>query len=167
MFTRDSRKVLYILKEMTLVTDAETWIKGLKCSRKEMQKLQPYYYGTSEGARRKEVARADIRKILYKNENTFTFEKYVTKLRGVFNLLEKYDVPLYEEQMVKNLLDHIMSPNTDFKTEVNICRSSHSYTFVKASTYLSTVVAIIYPYARPSSGRFRKRSIYAAGRGDC
>ena len=38
-------------------------------------------------------------------------------------------------------------------------------TFVKASTYLSKLVEIIYPSVKPSSGRFKKRSIYAAGRG--
>ena len=75
----------------------------------------------------------------------------------------KYVVPLNEEHMVDNLLDQIMSPNTELKTEVNICRSSHSSKFFKAPTYLSTVVARIYPYANPSSCRFRKRSIYAAG----
>ena len=36
-------------------------------------------------------------KKFYKNETTFTFEKYVTKLKGLFNMLEKYGVPLYEE----------------------------------------------------------------------
>ena len=68
--------------------------------------------------------------------------------------------------MVEHLLYQIMSPNTDLKTEVNICRSSHSSTFVKESTYLSTVVSRLYPYTNPSLGLFRKRSIYSAGRGD-
>ena len=81
-------------------------------------------------------------------------------------MLEKYGVPLYKEQMVEHLLDHIMSPNTELKTEVNICRSSHQSTFVKAYTYLSTLVSRLYPSANPSSGRFRKRSIYTYGRGD-
>ena len=81
-------------------------------------------------------------------------------------MLGKYGVPLYEEQMVEHLLDHIMSPNTEFKTEVNICSSLHSSTFVKASNNLSAVVARLYPSANPSSRRFRKRRIYAAGRGD-
>ena len=54
----------------------------------------------------------------------------------------------------------------ELKTEVKMFRSSHLYTFVKASTNLSKVVASLYPYANPSSGRFRKRSIYAAGHGD-
>ena len=61
---------------------------------------------------------------------------YVTKLKGIFNVLEKYGVPLYKEQMVKHILDHIMSPNTYLKIEVNICRSSHSSTIVKASVYI-------------------------------
>ena len=42
-------------------------------------------------------------------------------------------------------------------TEVNICRSSQSSTFVKASTYLYTLVARLYQSANPLSGRFRKR----------
>ena len=68
--------------------------------------------------------------------------------------------------MFEHLLDHIMSPKTELKTEVNICRSSHQSTFFKASTDLSTVVARLYPSDNPSSSRFRNRSIYAAGHGD-
>ena len=89
MFIRDSRKVLGILKELTLGTDVETWIKGLNCGRKVMQELQSHYDGTSEGARMKQVARADLKDIFYNNETTFTFENYVTKLKGVFNVLGK------------------------------------------------------------------------------
>ena len=82
----------------------------------------------------------DLKKIFYNNETTFTFEKYVTNIKGIFNVLEKYDVPLYKEQMIEHLLYQIMSPNTELKTGVNICRSSHSSIFFKASTYLFTVV---------------------------
>ena len=116
IFTRDSSKVIDILKELTIGTDAETWIKGLKCGRKAIQELQAHYDGTSEGARRKQVARADLKKILYENETTFTFEKFVTNFKGILNVLEKYGVPLYEEHMVEYLLDHIMSPNKELKT---------------------------------------------------
>ena len=105
MFTRDSRKVLDILKELTHRTDAETWIKGLKYGREAMQELQAHYDGTSVGERREKVDIADLKKIFYKNETTFTFEKYVTNLKGVLNVLVKYDVPIYEEKMVEHLLD--------------------------------------------------------------
>ena len=47
MFTRDSRKVLDILKELTLGTDTDTWIKGLKLRINEMQELQDRYDGMS------------------------------------------------------------------------------------------------------------------------
>ena len=40
MFTRDSSKVIDIIKELTIGTDTETWNKGIKCGRKAMQELQ-------------------------------------------------------------------------------------------------------------------------------
>ena len=101
-----------IIKELAFGTDAETCIKGLKCGRNTIQELQAHYDGTLEGARRKQFARADPKKILYKNETNFIFKKYVTKLKGIFNMLDKYDVSLYKEQMVEHLLDQIMPPNT-------------------------------------------------------
>ena len=87
-----------------------------------MQELQAHYEGTSEGSQRKQLSRAYLKKIFYNNETTFKFEKYVTKLKGILNVLVKYGLPLYEEQMVEHLLDQIISPNTELKTEVNICR---------------------------------------------
>ena len=42
MFTRDSRKVLDIIKELTLGNDAEIWINGLKRGRTAMQELQAH-----------------------------------------------------------------------------------------------------------------------------
>ena len=59
------------------------------------------------------VDRADQKKIFYNNDTIFKFVKYVTRLKGVFNVLVKYGVPLYEKNMVENLLDQIMSPNTE------------------------------------------------------
>ena len=58
-------------------------------------------------------------------------------------MLDKYGVTLYEYQMVEHIIDQIMSPNIELKTEVNIFRLSHSSTFAKASTYLSKVVVIL------------------------
>ena len=61
-----------------------------------MQELQSHNDVTSEGARKKQFSRVDLKKIFYKNETTLTFEKYVTKLKGILNVLEKYGVPLYD-----------------------------------------------------------------------
>ena len=42
------------------------------------------------------VPRANLKKTFNNNETTFIFDKYVTKLQGVCNVLDKYGVPLYE-----------------------------------------------------------------------
>ena len=110
---------------------------------------QAHCEGTSEGVLRKQVA-IDKIKIFYKNESTFTFDKYVIKIKGIFNMLNRYSVPLYGEQMMKHLQDQTMSLNTELKTVVNICRLLHSSTFIKSSTYLSTVVVRLYPKANTS-----------------
>ena len=81
IFTMESRKVLDILKELTLVTDTETWIKGLKCGIKSIQELKEHCDGTSEGVRRKHVAISDLNKTFFKNETTLNFYKYATDSR--------------------------------------------------------------------------------------
>ena len=167
MFIRDSNKVLRILNELNIGTDVDTWIKGFKWGRKYIQELQTYYDGTSEGARRNKFSRAYLNNIFYKNKTTFTFEKYVKKVKVIFNALEKYGFPLYEEYKVVHLLDQIISPNTELNMEVIICRSSNSSILVKYSTYLSTVISRLYPPNTDTSARFRKHSIYATFQGDC
>ena len=73
MFTRKSRKIINILKELTLGVDDKTCINGLKCGRKSMQELKAKYYVTSESAQRNQDARSERKKIFYKNEATFKF----------------------------------------------------------------------------------------------
>ena len=90
--------------------NSETWIKGLKYARRATQELQDHYDEMPEGARSKHVDKADLRIFFYKNETTFTLEKYVTKLKGILNVLENYKVTIYKEQNVDYLLDQITSP---------------------------------------------------------
>ena len=51
-FNIDSRRVLTLLKELCLNTEAETWFRNIKCGRKAMQALQRHYDGVDEGKRR-------------------------------------------------------------------------------------------------------------------
>ena len=85
-----------ILKELTVDTDAETCMKGKLCGQEAVLLLQNHYYGKSEGKRRKQVANHDIQMLFYKNETTFSFEKYVTKMKNI-HVLEHYNVPIYWE----------------------------------------------------------------------
>ena len=86
------------------------------CDIETTKELQDHYYCISEGVRRGKIARADLNKIFYKNGITFVFDKYVTKLKVVLNVSEKYGVPIYEEHMLEHLLYQIMLSNREFKT---------------------------------------------------
>ena len=166
MFTRDSKHVLSILKELTNGSQAETWMKGTRCGRAAMSALQTHYDGTSEGERRKAVAKADLKKLFYRNETTFSFEKYVTKLKHIFNVMDRYAMPLYEKDKVDHLLEQINCPDAEIKMQVSICRSSHARTFEQAATYMATEIARIFPDSQPGSGRYRgKRKVSAFRRG--
>ena len=131
-----------------------------------MLELQNHYDGKLEGERRKHMAKDDLKGLFYRNETNLSFEKYVIKMKQTFNVLENYNVPLFEEDKVSQLLDKINCPNNDLKTEVNICRYSHSDSFDKASTHLSTVLSCLFPATQPSSGRYGRRwQVNSAGRG--
>ena len=166
LFNRDNRHVFQILKELTVGTEAETWTKKKKGGREVMLALQGHYNGKAEGERRKAVAKSDIEKLFYRNESTFLFEKYVTKLQHAFNILEQYAIPEFEENKIKLLLDKVTCPNQELKSEVILCRSTQ-HTFIDAATYMQTAVSCIFPNCQPSSNRYskRRREINAYGRG--
>ena len=166
MFNRDNKFVDQVLKELIVGTDAEHWAKGKRGAREKMIALRDHYDGRAEGERRKSVANADLDKLFYRNESTFSFDKFVTKMKEGFNTLEKYEVPVHEENKVKMLLDKIQCPNQELKSEVILCRSTHN-NFSDASTYLQTAVTRIFPSFQPSSGRYgkRHREVNSAGRG--
>ena len=111
--------------------------------------LQNNYDGKSEGGCRKQVAKDDLNRLFYRNETTLSFEKYVTKMKYTFDVLDNYIVSLFEEEKFRQLLDNINSTNKDLKTEVNIYRSIHSASFEIASTYLSTVISHLFPATHP------------------
>ena len=39
------------------------------------------YIGKSEGERRRQVAKDNLKRLLYRNETTVSFKKYVTKMK--------------------------------------------------------------------------------------
>ena len=107
IFNRDSKHVYQILKELISGTQAEDWMKEKSCGRIAMIALQNQYDGTAEGERRMDVAKASLTKLFYRNESTFSFEKYVNKYLTIFNILKKDKFPIYEKDKVYYLLNKI------------------------------------------------------------
>ena len=80
MFSCDTKKVLDILKELTVDTDDETWMKVKSCFLEAMLKLQNIFDIKSEGERRRQVDKDDTKRLFYRNETKLFFEKYVTNM---------------------------------------------------------------------------------------
>ncbi len=163
-FDTDNTSVHQILTELTTGTDADHWIRDHRRTqngRAAWQALCGHYDGAAEGDKRVTVARSDINIVHYRNESSFSFEKYSTKLKKAFSTLAQYGQPKSEREKVDILLSRINTNDQQLITAIGICRDGHSATFETACTYLSTQIAIIYPQHQPNafgkSGRGGKR----------
>lgn len=156
VFRNDSQKVLTLLRSLTTGTDAENWMHGVNCGRLAMEALQAHYDGDAEAEKRKQAAKSDLQSLYYRHETAFSFEKYINRMKKCFDILEKYQVPYYEEDKVKLLLDRLQNNHAEVKTHVSICRASYSGTFVEASTYMSREISRIFPSSNVASSTFGK-----------
>lgn len=86
-FNLDSNRVLTLLKELCLDTEAETWFRNIKCGRAAMKALQSHYDGPDESKRIKEEVRSKLKNVYYKHEGAFTFQKIVANLYDAFQVL--------------------------------------------------------------------------------
>ena len=100
-FEIDSKTVLTYLKELCIATDAEVWIKNIKCGRSAMIALRNHYNGTDEAKKRVLESKVQIKHLFYKHEFSFSFEKFVTALQKHFKVLERYEVSMYETHHVQ------------------------------------------------------------------
>ena len=153
-FKLDNRSVHTYLTELTNGTDADQWIKQHKRTqdgRLAWKQLCDHYDGPAEGDKRITVARSDIKILHYKNEASFSFEQYSTKLRKAFLTLKQYKQPKHEKEMVDILLDQINTSDNRLISTIAICRDSHSSAFDDACTYMSQQIAILYPQHQPNA----------------
>ena len=142
-----------ILTELVNRTDADHWIKQHRRAqngRAAWLALCAHYDGPAEGDKRVTVARHDIKVLHYKNESSFSFEKYSTRLKRAFTMLEQYNQPKGEREKVKILLGQINTNNMQFTSDICICRDSHLNTFNDACTYMSRQIATIFPQNQPN-----------------
>ena len=97
------------------------------------------------------VTRSNIDQAFYKNESTFSFERYTNRLKHAFDTLWKYNQPRSDREEVEILMKHINRNNTHITAYIQICRHRYSANFNDAATYLSTQIAQIFPDSQPGS----------------
>lgn len=150
----DNTKVHQILTELTIGTDAAQWIKDFarnQDGRGAWQNLCSHYYGNTEGDKRVMVARHDIKIMCYKNEPSFSFEKYSTRLKKAFFILDTYKQPKSKREKLDILLGQINTSNVPLTTAIRICRDRHNHTFDAACSYLSQKIAILFQQHSPEA----------------
>ncbi len=72
-------------------------MKNITCGRIAMEKLREHYNGMAEeGEKRMLSAMDNLDSLYYQNEQTFSFEKYITAaLQNNFQTLARYNIKPY------------------------------------------------------------------------
>ena len=118
MFDQYSKNLMHLIKEMAIITPAEYIIRQVKWGRVAMQKLREHYDDKSEGKNRRTQAMEALNKLHYCHEHTFPFENYITSFQSNFQMLGRFDDPLYEEGKLIYLINDIQMKNNEWKTTI-------------------------------------------------
>lgn len=144
VFGCNTQQVHKIIQELTLDSSTQDWIKGIDSEQLAMEAYQTHFGGEAEGQHHQAQAHVDLDFLFYRNEQSFSFENYVTKLKSCFDVLELYKVPKHEEENVKLLLQKIQTSSYELKTEIRICRDNHSTTPIYRQVFPASLSNIIH-----------------------
>jgi hypothetical protein len=100
-FRRDNNTVWALLKSAIITSPAWEWIKqldGKGDGRLAMNKLCAHYDGPDKRRSRLSLSEADIERTFYKNERALSFEKFITKLTGAFQMLAQHSEPYTDQK---------------------------------------------------------------------
>ena len=90
-FAADNQQVYRIIQSKLVGTENYEWISKYETSqdgRSTMNTLRTHYDGPGEVKRRIARAEAQIEALYYKSEQALSFERFITKLNGAFQVLE-------------------------------------------------------------------------------
>ena len=162
---QDKQTVFGLLKSFCKDTDALVWIKDYEDSRDgnlAFQALRTHYMGEGEQRKRLVWAQTALSNAHYKNEFTFSFEKFSTTLKEAYRILNACGETHGDIEMVRVMLEKMAVPNSgELDAAKTVCRDRYSDSFEEAVAYLSREVTSIFPNAQLESFK-KKRKISAA-----
>ncbi len=152
-FLEDSAKIWRKMKKLLLGTPAWEWIQHLDLrenGRLGFQTLRAHYEGKDIVDKRVVIAKSIIgtgpNGAFYKNEQTFSFEKYATRLRQAYTTLAICRQPFAEATMVRRLYDGILiTNNTQMELAKAYILDHCNDDFNKAVSYMSSKVNLAFP----------------------
>ena len=160
-FQQDTRKVFNCLKQVLLGTPPWEWVRHLEHTqdgRLAMAALRIHYEGQDAVDRRVGIAEGIISMgangVFFRDEYTYSFEKYATNLRQAYLTLQQCRQPMAEETMVRRLHDgiQVQGGNQTISFAKNTMLENHRHSFNDAVTYMSTKVTQVFP---PRAGNKR------------
>ena len=150
-FDADKVAVFNMIVSFTTGQPSGDWIKStLRYSngRRSMIALRTHFAGKGNASRT--LADADRLKetLHYKNERAMTFEMFLTNLQKMFNIYDKEDEEVPEDQQVRILFNKIKSK--DLESAVNALKAQATtgtnITYTMATNHLSAAVSQIPEY---------------------
>ena len=150
-YNADKLTVFNLLVSFTTGQPSGDWIKStLKYSdgRRSMKALRNHFSG--EGNATRTIAEAErLRETLhYKSERAMAFETFLTQMQKMFNIYEKENEPMTEDQKVRLLYSKVQCK--DLQLAVNALEAlkttGTNITYTTAANHLSTAVSKLPEY---------------------
>jgi hypothetical protein len=170
-FQSDTQNVYRILKSLTVGTDAWEWLKSYdvnKNGRLAFEALREHYDGPGEIDRRIALAKKQIKELHYKNEQSFSFDKFITRLNGAFQILAECKEGLTEKAKVDEMISS-MSQCTHgaivAATTMIMMNTQMRNDFVLAANKMSERVATAFPAMQQTGCGRNVASTQTGGRG--
>ena len=116
-----------------------------------------HYDGNTTRDKLGTVARHDIKIMCYKNEPSFSFEKYSTRLKKELFILDTYKQPKSKREKVDIWLSQINTSTVPLTTAIRICQDRHNATFDTTFSHLSQQITILSPQHLPDTLGYQGR----------
>ena len=159
-FKEDNRHVYQLFKDLLTKTEGATWFEKVKDGdgRAAHLMLREHYVGEAHDQRRAASAQAKLESLFWKNESSFPFEKFLTRMNEAFMELEDAGQPLFPQQKVQWLIRGVKNDDIQVQTTIGIIRDRYLNDFDSASLTLSRTISSRFASIEPGKN---KRSIGA------
>ena len=130
-----------MLKSACIKSDAWAWIRSYA--------LVQHYDGSGKLSKRVERAKAELERLNFKDEKVFPFEKFITKLKENFNVLEKdKHEDLSGWQRVDFMTKAIRSSDAHVLAGLVNIHQNFRFDFDEAANFMSGLISSIHSSAQ-------------------
>ena len=171
----DRTNVYQLLKGLFIDTEGWSWMSKwdrTQDGRRAWQDACAHYDGPGETQKRIVQARANISELFYKSESSFSFEKFSTRLREAYAIMEDNEEPILPQTQVRDMCDRITCEHTAVVTAVTNVRTGrddngdrYRDNFASAANHISEVISQAFPKLQSRGFNKRQRVASLGGRG--